>query len=182
LLPGAPARQLANDASGGAAVTPDIASPAPGTYSLIVKASTINNGTDFLDASYTLHVQAVATQPLVFDGGAATIVDQAPDGWRYFRVIVPTNALGWDVRDRQRRSLLDRIVTLAGYFLKKDFFIFFCMCLAALGILSYMTPVLAVGGTVTMISTIVRLLRRAKPEARPPRPELGAKAPSSAPR
>ena len=91
-------------------------------------------------------------------------------------------ALGWDVRDRQRRSLLDRIVTLAGYFLKKDFFIFFCMCLAALGILSYMTPVLAVGGTVTMISTIVRLLRRAKPEARPPRPELGAKAPSSAPR
>jgi hypothetical protein len=75
-----------------------LASPAPGLYSLMVKASTVPYSPFFPDASYTLHIQAVATQPLVFDGGAATVIDQAPDGWRYFRVEVPTNVLGWDVR------------------------------------------------------------------------------------
>ncbi len=81
-----------------------IASPAAGTYSLIVKA------TEFLNASYTLHIQAVATQPLAFDGGTATIVAQAPDGWRYFRVEVPTNALGWDVRLTEVSSGSPRLI------------------------------------------------------------------------
>ncbi len=78
-------------------------------------------------------------------------------------------ALGWDVRAREKQRFIDRVVTLAGYVLKKDFFIFFCMCLAAVGVLPYTTPLLAVGGAVTMVSAIVRLLRS---PVRPIRPAV----------
>src|SRR5262245_58501703 len=33
-----------------------------------------------------------------FDGGSNTVVNQQGNTWNYFRIDVPTNTLGWDVR------------------------------------------------------------------------------------
>ncbi len=82
-----------------------------GIYRLVVKARNASTSTPlvFPDAAYTLRITATGTVPLEFDQGVATIEDQTPNTWRYFRVVVPTNAAGWDLRLTDVRSGLPRI-------------------------------------------------------------------------
>lgn len=87
--------QGAYSSFGGNIVT--FGSPAPGVYSIAVKAQWYP-GLGFEDAIYTLRVRASGAPPIDFDGGSGTITDHEPGTWRYFRVDVPTNALGWDIR------------------------------------------------------------------------------------
>lgn len=90
-----------------------LANPTNGTYTVAVKARATANWTVnqvIADASYVLRVSANSTIPLAFDGGLASIEGQAPRTWRYFKVIVPTNAEGWDVRLTSVTGGLPRMV------------------------------------------------------------------------
>jgi hypothetical protein len=76
-----------------------VANPIPGTYSLLVKARSLNSWTeDPLDAAYTLSVRAADNVPVAFDGGSATITNQSAGAWQHFVVEVPPDTQGWDVR------------------------------------------------------------------------------------
>jgi hypothetical protein len=48
--------------------------------------------------AFTLTTSALAPTPVNFDGSTTTIAHQAPGRWQFFRVDVPEDALGWDVR------------------------------------------------------------------------------------
>jgi phosphatidylglycerophosphate synthase len=67
--------------------------------------------------------------------------------------------LGWDVRRTASSGWVRHAVVFAGYVLKKDFFIFFCLCLAIASVLPYALPVLAVGAVVTLASALLRSAR-----------------------
>lgn len=76
-----------------------VANPAPGTYSVLVKNLSLNGWNDsFEDGGYTLSVRASSTTELAFDGGSLAIAGQGPGSWNFYRVEVPPDALGWDVR------------------------------------------------------------------------------------
>lgn len=87
----------------------NIPNPINGVYSLVVKARANASGL-FPTANYTLRIRASATIPLEFDQGSFPVVNQAPSTWRYFRVVVPTNAFGWDVRLIDVSSGMPRLV------------------------------------------------------------------------
>src|SRR5512140_1604359 len=69
---------------------------AGGIYSVSVFGS--RDGDSYPDASYVLRVHAVPPTAVAFDGGSNSIVDQPARTWHFFQVIVPTGALGWDIR------------------------------------------------------------------------------------
>ncbi|MFO0750042.1 MAG: hypothetical protein U1F43_30890 [Myxococcota bacterium] len=50
------------------------------------------------DSSYDLVVEAVGEDALAMNGGQISVTDQPTQTWRYFRVHVPADALGWDLR------------------------------------------------------------------------------------
>ncbi len=56
----------------------------------------VYNASAPLDA-FTLIRQEPVPRLLAFDG-ISTVTNQSPGTWRYFRIDVPTNALGWDIR------------------------------------------------------------------------------------
>ena len=70
-----------------------LANPAAGTYTACVYADT-----PYADAAYTVRVRALTATIVAFDGGTATVTDQAANHWRYFKIEVPPEALGWDLR------------------------------------------------------------------------------------
>ncbi len=88
-------------AANGNANTNTIIMPNPtnGIYTLMVKARGASG--IYPDASYTLLIHAfnidVVATNIDFDGGCLTL-NHPTNSWRYFQVIVPTNALGWDIR------------------------------------------------------------------------------------
>ncbi|HWI56475.1 MAG TPA: pre-peptidase C-terminal domain-containing protein [Bacillota bacterium] len=78
-----------------------IANPTNGLYTLAVKArgtGTTGPALVISNATYTLHLSATGTLPINFDQGSTLVLNQAPSTWRFFRVLVPTNASGWDIR------------------------------------------------------------------------------------
>jgi len=54
--------------------------------------------TDWPDATYTLRLKKILPDPVTFDDGSAVVTNQVAEGWKFFRVDVPANALGWDLR------------------------------------------------------------------------------------
>jgi hypothetical protein len=62
---------------------------------VMVKARELDG--DFPDATYTLRIRRLVPDPLAFDRGFATVTNQT-DSWKFYRVNVPENALGWDIR------------------------------------------------------------------------------------
>ncbi|MCU0771959.1 MAG: hypothetical protein MUE94_09375 [Verrucomicrobia bacterium] len=62
---------------------------------LAVKAR--GSGNQYPDATYTLRIRKLTADPLAFDGGMATVTGQS-NIYQFFEVIVPENALGWDIR------------------------------------------------------------------------------------
>ncbi len=76
-----------------------VSTPTNGIYTLIVKARGIQGVIGGIsNATYTLRLNASGTMPIDFEGGSVAVASQAPSSWRYFKVVVPTNAAGWDVR------------------------------------------------------------------------------------
>jgi hypothetical protein len=68
-----------------------------GVYTVIVTANYQWPGGE-VDATYDLVVEAIGETPLAFNGGEVSVTGHEPRTWRYFRVNVPTGALGWDLR------------------------------------------------------------------------------------
>lgn len=78
-----------------------LANPTNGVYTLIVKAR--GKGIEeadltVADASYLLRITATDTVPLEFDGGAVNVTDQPRGPMRQYKVVVPPEAEGWDIR------------------------------------------------------------------------------------
>ncbi len=74
-----------------------LANPVAGLYTVMVKARAAT-GTTFTNASYTLVVRATSFTAVNYDGGSAVVPNHPANTWRYYRVDVPPNALGWDLR------------------------------------------------------------------------------------
>ena len=73
----------------------NVANPAPGVFSLLVKATSAGG---YPDATYTVRVVSGGAANLAFDGGTLSVTNQEPDTLRYFLVTVPPNAAGWSLR------------------------------------------------------------------------------------
>jgi hypothetical protein len=71
-------------------------------------ARSTNNA--FTNNSYTLRLNASGIITVPFDGGSAGVTNHAPRTWKYFRVTVPANADGWDVRLKEVFGGTPRIV------------------------------------------------------------------------
>ncbi len=69
---------------------------ASGVFSLSIFAST--GGVDYTNTSYDLRVRAVPPTPVDFDGGTASVDAQPAGQWSFFQVVVPPDAVGWDIR------------------------------------------------------------------------------------
>jgi hypothetical protein len=65
-------------------------------FTLAIKARGV--GASFSNASYTLRLNSSKAQIISFNGGSSAVTNQSANTWRYFRVVVPTNVLGWDLR------------------------------------------------------------------------------------
>ena len=74
-----------------------VPNPTPGPYTLTVEARTDNTGA-YPDASYHIRVHAKLAPSVAFDGGSLSFTNQAASVWQYFRIEVPSDAMGWDLR------------------------------------------------------------------------------------
>lgn len=75
-----------------------LAQPFPGDYTLLATTNPDPNTSAQTDAAYDIEVSAQGVVDLPFNGGSLNITSQSADTWRYFRVVVPATALGWDLR------------------------------------------------------------------------------------
>lgn len=73
-----------------------LANPEAGAYRLIVKATAA--GADYPDATYTLRLRTGTPLPAGFDDSHSAVAGHQAGTWRFFRVEVPADALGWDLR------------------------------------------------------------------------------------
>ena len=73
-----------------------VANPPAGVYTVTVCADGVSG--NWPDASANLAIVANAPVPLAFDGGTASVTNQAATAWRYFQVTVPDGVMGWDLR------------------------------------------------------------------------------------
>jgi len=73
-----------------------VANPTNGIYTIMLKARGVSGV--YPNAGFTLTIRALSVVGANFDGGSITVTNQTANTWRYFRIDVPTNALGWDVR------------------------------------------------------------------------------------
>ena len=74
----------------------NVPNPSNSIYTLVVMARATSG--IYSNASYTLRLNASGSTALAFDQGTASVTNQPSLTWRYFRFVVPTNALGWDLR------------------------------------------------------------------------------------
>ena len=71
----------------------------PGLYTFVVEANyDYSYNYNYPDASYRIRVHARLASPVTFDGGSATFSNQDANVWQYFRIEVPSDAMGWDLR------------------------------------------------------------------------------------
>jgi large repetitive protein len=85
-----------------------LANPTNGIYTLMVKARGVSG--NYTNAGYTLRVRALPLSDLNFDAGLYTVTNQPAGTWRYFKVEVPADALGWDLRLVNVAAGLPRLV------------------------------------------------------------------------
>jgi hypothetical protein len=74
-----------------------VPNPVDGIWSLAVKARMAPNGL-WSNATYVLRVNVISIEDVPFDGGSYVVRNQPHATWRFFRVEVPPDAVGWDVR------------------------------------------------------------------------------------
>ncbi len=83
---------------------------ASGTYTILVSAHSVSTQPTEVGADYDLVITPLADAVIAFNGGTAVVEAQATQTWRYFRVDVPADALGWDLRIRNIQSGRPRLV------------------------------------------------------------------------
>ncbi len=87
---------------GGAQVAADddiVTLQAPsGTYTILVTSLSVSGQTPETGALFDLVIEGRGESTIDFNGGLASVIEQASQTWRYFRVDVPEGALGWDLR------------------------------------------------------------------------------------
>ncbi|WGL15030.1 PQQ-binding-like beta-propeller repeat protein [Microbulbifer bruguierae] len=54
--------------------------------------------TNAADVSFDLRASGRGEEAVAFNGGTSNTVEQAPGTWKHHRIVVPEDALGWDVR------------------------------------------------------------------------------------
>jgi hypothetical protein len=92
-----PADTYGNEGGLDGIISPDIIT-ASGTFPdelMAIKAR--GSGNNYPDATYTLRIRKLTSDPLAFDGGSATVVGQT-NVYQFFKVVVPPEAVGWDIR------------------------------------------------------------------------------------
>ncbi|MBL0224670.1 MAG: InlB B-repeat-containing protein [Geobacteraceae bacterium] len=74
--------------------------PAEGDYTVIVSNQSlyVSPTTTYPDAGYDLEIAAQGVVDLVFTNSSLPVNNQEANTWRYFKMVVPTDALGWDFR------------------------------------------------------------------------------------
>lgn len=85
-----------------------IPNPPAGVYTITVRADDVSS--NYLPASANLAIIANAPVPVDFNGGVASVANQAPTAWRYFQVTVPEGVLAWDLRLTNISSGLPQMV------------------------------------------------------------------------
>src|SRR5262249_14802051 len=85
-----------------------VANPTNSVYTIMVKAR--GGNLTYSNATYTLGVRALNYAVVDFDGGSSSVTNQTSSSWRYFRVDVPLNVLGWDIRLSNVSTGLPRMV------------------------------------------------------------------------
>jgi hypothetical protein len=85
-----------------------VPSPTNDVYTLFVKARAVAGS--YLDASYALRIRTLQYTPLDFDGGLISVSNHVVNNWRVFRVDVPAEAEGWDIRLADVTSGTPRLV------------------------------------------------------------------------
>jgi hypothetical protein len=86
-----------------------IVNPTNDTYTIMVKARA-SSANVYPNATYALGVRALSYTDVAFDGGTAVVTNQTQATWRYFKVEVPPEALGWDIRLANVISGLPKLV------------------------------------------------------------------------
>lgn len=88
-----------------------VVNPVQGEYTIAVKARGSGEAASqtITNAVYTLRISTSDTLDLDFEG-SASIAGQGPAASRYFKVEVPTNAFGWDIRLSNVVSGLPKLV------------------------------------------------------------------------
>ncbi len=72
-----------------------------GWYTVIVTSLSVyvpSVGTTYPPLDFDLKATAIGEQVVAFNGGTAAVTAQVWNTWRYFRIDVPADALGWDLR------------------------------------------------------------------------------------
>ena len=86
----------------------NLINPTNSVYTLMVKARAVSGV--YSNASYTVRIRAITFDNLAFDGGSLVVTNQDAGTWRYFRIDVPANAAGWDLRLKNVTAGLPRLV------------------------------------------------------------------------
>jgi phosphatidylglycerophosphate synthase len=71
------------------------------------------------------------------------------------------NYFDMEWRDRTKTGARAKLVELVLMIPRRDFFVFFCLCCAVFGVLSYMLPVIAVACVATLVAGVARNVRLA---------------------
>lgn len=69
-----------------------------GVYTVVVAGGHGGNSQSAPPSAYDLRIVAQGETVVDFNGGSASVVDQDAGAWRYFRIDVPADPLGWDLR------------------------------------------------------------------------------------
>ena len=85
--------------------------PPAGPCTITVRARHLDGDSAVFDnASATLVVTALPVPTVAFGGGTASVTDQVPATWKFFRVEVPSGPVGWDLRLRDVAAGKPRMV------------------------------------------------------------------------
>lgn len=76
---------------------------------MMARSESVNGRLSYPDASYTLRIKLITYTDLDFEG-IANVAIPAEEEWRFFRVVVPPDALGWDLRMTNVQSGTPRMI------------------------------------------------------------------------
>lgn len=92
-----PADTYGNEGGITGVVSPDFITVSGSLPSEVMAIKARGSGNNYPDATYTLRIRKLTADPLAFDGGVIAVTNQT-NIYQFFKVTVPPEALGWDVR------------------------------------------------------------------------------------
>lgn len=92
-----PADTYGNEGGADGVISPDIITAAIAFPDDFVAVKARGSGTTYSNASYVLRIRKLTADPLAFDDGNVTVTNQT-NVYQFFEVVVPPEAVGWDLR------------------------------------------------------------------------------------